>query len=243
MLEKISKSSKRHCENHLSKILIVTIASFLSFVCQQRHIHHFRTDDEFQREFQFIYVDEWRVSAAMKCDDTTPDLDSDLDGYAPDDGDCNDCDKTIHPNAKEICGDGIDQNCDGKDIDCDVADQDLDGVTIADGDCDDNDGTRNPMALETCDDGIDQDCDGQDLSCDDVDDDGDGLSESGEIVMTTMPVFVAASSTSVATKLMKTAMAWIRHVFPIETSTGCLTTTIDVLMSLTRIKMTGIAMV
>ncbi|MEE2789116.1 MAG: SUMF1/EgtB/PvdO family nonheme iron enzyme [Myxococcota bacterium] len=118
------------------------------------------------------------TGAIAECEKDNPQLDIDLDGYAPDDGDCNDCDARIRPQAKEICDDGIDQNCDGKDLECDRADQDLDGVTIADGDCDDQDGTINPTALETCDDGIDQDCDGQDLSCDDVDDDGDGLSES-----------------------------------------------------------------
>jgi uncharacterized protein (TIGR02145 family) len=43
--------------------------------------------------------------------------DTDQDGYfSP--VDCNDVDATIHPNAIEVCGDGIDQDCNGSDLDC-----------------------------------------------------------------------------------------------------------------------------
>jgi hypothetical protein len=40
------------------------------------------------------------------------DVDYDLDGFTVNEGDCNDHDETIFPNAKELC-DNIDNNCDG----------------------------------------------------------------------------------------------------------------------------------
>lgn len=93
--------------------------------------------------------------------------------------DCDDTQAAVGPLMEEICGDGIDQNCDGKDPEC--ADADGDGWT-EDEDCDDNDPERNPGNTEypnhcptpdfpdgvqdpRCGDGIDQDCDGIDLPC------------------------------------------------------------------------------
>ncbi|MBN1981559.1 MAG: hypothetical protein JW795_08515 [Chitinivibrionales bacterium] len=46
------------------------------------------------------------------------DIDQDNDGFTTRGGDFNDLDSTIHPGASEICHDGIDQDCDGIDLQC-----------------------------------------------------------------------------------------------------------------------------
>jgi len=42
-------------------------------------------------------------------------VDNDGDGYAEEDGDCDDNDPNIHPDAEETAGDGVDSNCNGED--------------------------------------------------------------------------------------------------------------------------------
>jgi hypothetical protein len=114
--------------------------------------------------------------------------DFDQDGFSIADGDCHDKNPDQHPNVDEIWYDGIDQNCDGNDLD-----KDFDGhLSAAYGgvDCWD-DPTRSdlpleyttlpgfetvlagdvyPGATETYYDGVDQNCDG----LNDFDQDADG---------------------------------------------------------------------
>jgi len=101
-------------------------------------------------------------------------LDQDFDGYgvgeptsfclppsnsAPRAGDCDDADPTSYPGATDTPYDGVDQDCDGEDLD----DLDEDGVLGAD-DCDDQDPFRFPGADDVPDDGVDQDCTGHDVT-------------------------------------------------------------------------------
>jgi hypothetical protein len=113
-------------------------------------------------------------------------------GYADNDDDCDDAHDTAYPFGKDVPGDGIDGDCNGREacyIDGDgdgfgdeTADsedglcEDADEVAEG-GDCDDADAGRYPGAEDPMGDGIDQDCDGGDLCFRDVDGDGHGSSE------------------------------------------------------------------
>ena len=108
--------------------------------------------------------------------------------------DCDDSNPTTYPGAPEICGDGIDNNCNGT---VDGAGVDKDGDGFPEGadnecmvtDCNDNDPAIHPGAEEICNDGIDNNCDGlvdaQDPNCvqphelcnNCVDDDNNGLGD------------------------------------------------------------------
>jgi hypothetical protein len=133
-------------------------------------------------------------------------------GFAGLDGDCNDGNAAIHPNAIEDCTDGIDNNCN-----CIVyestsqvmyyTDQDSDGYgvdpgqllcsdpgagySILNGDCNDNDSTIYPTALEICD-SIDNNCNGQIdedlfLALYYVDADDDGFGAGPEVYLCSTP--------------------------------------------------------
>lgn len=77
--------------------------------------------------------------------------DYDGDGYYSDD--CNDGNRTIHPNAQEILRDRIDQNCNGMNDE----DWDRDFQTVNGGDCDDEKAYIFAHAIEFRD-GIDNNC-------------------------------------------------------------------------------------
>ncbi len=117
--------------------------------------------------------DEYGTPGAAGSDcQNDPDLDG--DGYTG----ATDCDETnsaVNPGATEVCGDGIDNDCDGSvDNGGGYADVDGDGYgdpaspggcsgggtyVLDDTDCDDILASTNPGAAEA-DDGLDQDCDG-----------------------------------------------------------------------------------
>ena len=120
-------------------------------------------------------------------------------------GDCNDTNANVNPGKAEICGDGLDNDCDGSENDAGAvgckmfyADTDGDGygtttakcLCVAEGtfsstsktDCNDSSADIKPGAVELCD-GKDNNCDGQtDEGCDD---DKDGYCDDKMVVVGT----------------------------------------------------------
>jgi hypothetical protein len=110
--------------------------------------------------------------------------DDDGDGFSECEGDCDDADDAVHPDATEVPDDGVDQDCDSSDAVLCFYDGDQDGyggaevVTAAGGDCgeigatltfedcNDDDAAVNPGAEESCGNGDDKDCDGSEAEVD-----------------------------------------------------------------------------
>ena len=107
-------------------------------------------------------------------------------GFVADNSDCNDANALVHPNAIEICTDGIDNNCNGV-TDTDAIQvlwyEDSDGDKFGNPkisklacspppnyvdnalDCSDTNASINPGAKEVCNNGIDDNCDGSVNQC------------------------------------------------------------------------------
>ncbi len=114
--------------------------------------------------------------------------DNDGDGFGEGSGclgpDCDDTKADVNPWRTEICGDNIDQDCNGADRPCPMncTDRDFDGFGAGEGclgpDCNDRNAAINPGAVEVPNNRIDEDCDGRDLElaqdCRDIDEDGYG---------------------------------------------------------------------
>ena len=82
--------------------------------------------------------------------------DKDEDGFF-EDLDCNDLSNKIHPDATEIPYDGIDQDCNGKDLNDVDQDGFVSSVVVGGNDCNDSNASIHPGALEIMDD-INQNC-------------------------------------------------------------------------------------
>lgn len=93
-------------------------------------------------------------------------VDSDGDGYAVEDGDCDDGNPAINPGAQEVPDNAVDEDCDGEvgttpvDTGPSYTDNDGDGYGAEWGDCNDGNAAINPGAIEVCD-TVDNNCDGQ----------------------------------------------------------------------------------
>jgi hypothetical protein len=124
---------------------------------------------------------------AVGCSVSTACTDQDGDGFNINGGtcgpiDCDDSNSSVNPGAVEACGDGIDNNCNGRIDTADLnavgcatncTDQDGDGYSVEGGscgpmDCNDNNPEINPAALEVCGDNVDNNCNNRTDSSDGV---------------------------------------------------------------------------
>ncbi len=172
-----TKKNVFRCFNPVLALCIMLVFAMLMSGCNDSD------DDDNSAETTAWYIDG--DGDGYGDPDATIQAETQPDGYVADNTDCNDSSASIHPGAAEVCGDGIDQDCDGSDLICDTtvyykdadADGYSDGTTLEavsqpagyyasgdlvslSGDCDDTDAGVNPGTSEACNDGIDNDCNG-----------------------------------------------------------------------------------
>jgi hypothetical protein len=136
----------------------------------------------------FAIEDDCNLVVDLNCDGVTGSTDGDGDGLSSCFGDCDDTNATTRPGGAELCGDGLDNDCDGLIDDPSAADApswypdgDGDGFgltvfeivscteppaglspfVLVDADCNDLDPAINPSGIEFCD-LVDNDCNGID---------------------------------------------------------------------------------
>jgi len=83
--------------------------------------------------------------------------DLDGDGFTVSQGDCDDYNFSINPGATDVCGDGIDQDCNGSDLECEM-DTDGDGIPDNNDNCPN---VANPDQADTDGDGIGDVCESE----------------------------------------------------------------------------------
>ena len=134
-------------------------------------------------------------------------------GYSADGTDCLDSDRTVNPGATELCGDGLDNDCDSRVDGDDSGAREVDWFADVDGDgfgdpsvylgrqcdeptdsstdntdCDDTNAGANPDESEVWYDGVDADCDGRSDYDADLDGyDGDGAGDCDDTDATISP--------------------------------------------------------
>lgn len=111
----------------LEQVLVVSQSSTLAgfVICGDADLSHLLfAQAAVADDFDSSYADSMLGETGGGC------VDADGDGYFSTGGcgseiDCDDTDSTVHPGAPEICGDSIDQNCDGSDQACSTGLADL----------------------------------------------------------------------------------------------------------------------
>ncbi len=98
-----------------------------SYSCAIQNVESMDSDGDGVTNLQEIHALTWPgysnadcpPEAGWKCEAPgNPSADADGDGWTTAQGDCDDNDPKVHPNATDYCGDDRDQDCDGVDANC-----------------------------------------------------------------------------------------------------------------------------